>query len=151
MHVFRFLSVVFLSFVACGCTGDGRKPVYPVQGTVLVQGQPLQQAQVIFFKDGDDKELGTRPHGKTDEQGRFQLTTYVTSDGAPEGKYKVLIVGGHTGKQPPPASSSEGGEEREKSLIAPTTTGREHLAEPGKTTLSADVAKQGNDFRFTIP
>jgi hypothetical protein len=74
-----------------GC-GPGRKPVHPVQGKVLVQGQPAARALVTFHPvdAAADTEV-LRPVGQADEQGNFTLTTYRQGDGAPAGEYRVTV------------------------------------------------------------
>lgn len=74
----------------CPACSSGRKPAQPVRGRVLVDGQPAAHAQVLFHPaESPTEEL--RPSGQTDEQGYFNLTSYVNSDGAPEGSYAVTV------------------------------------------------------------
>jgi ABC-type sulfate/molybdate transport systems ATPase subunit len=62
-----------------------------VEGTVLSQdGKALERATVVFHPT-DAQAKFPKPRGTTDAQGRFQLSTYDTADGAPVGKYKVTI------------------------------------------------------------
>jgi hypothetical protein len=73
-----------------GC-GDGKLPLYPVTGKVLVDGKPAAAAMVIFCPiEGSDELLRERPFGITASDGTFQLTTYVKDDGGPAGEYKIL-------------------------------------------------------------
>ena len=73
----------------------GKHPVYPVEGQVLFNGKPVANA-VVSFHPVDESKFGDsipRPTGQTDENGRFQLMTYYSGDGAPEGSYLVSIAG----------------------------------------------------------
>jgi hypothetical protein len=74
-----------------GC-GDGRVARYPVFGAVHVDGQPAEGAIVIFCPTETSPEAERlRPSGQTDAAGKFGLTTLEAGDGAPAGKYKVLV------------------------------------------------------------
>ena len=74
-----------------GCR-DGRIPTYPVTGIVLVDGRPAQGAIIIFCPVEPSAELEhLRPAGMTDASGEFNLTTFEPADGAPAGRYKVLV------------------------------------------------------------
>ncbi len=75
-----------------GC-GDGKLPLYPVTGTVMVDGQPASGAMVILCPtDTASPELQKeRPFGTTRPDGKFKLTTFLKDDGVPLGEYKVLV------------------------------------------------------------
>src|SRR5205823_1996593 len=83
--------LLLLSLLAAGC-GDPRKPVYPVEGTVLVDGKPAARAIVTFQPVGDNSPTAVRPVGHVDEKGKFTLTSYRQDDGAPEGEYAVTVT-----------------------------------------------------------
>lgn len=76
-----------------GCSPEGapwakaRPPVYPVSGRVLLGGQPLVGASVHFFS-ADAKRTA---YGMTDGEGRFELTTFESGDGAVEGEHSVKV------------------------------------------------------------
>lgn len=77
-----------------GCGGDGKLSVYPVSGTVLLNGKPLEGASVCFYPK-DEAVVAAKtplPQGTTDASGKFQLKTYEENDGAPAGEYGVSIV-----------------------------------------------------------
>ncbi|NOY42734.1 MAG: carboxypeptidase regulatory-like domain-containing protein [Planctomycetes bacterium] len=69
-----------------GC-GDGRSPRMPVSGTVTYQGKLIEHASVTFFPQGARSATG-----RTDAEGRFELTTFGLNDGAVEGNYRVTVV-----------------------------------------------------------
>ena len=82
-------AALLAAFLCCSC-GSGGPVLYPVQGKVLMKGQPLTGATVTFVpKSGDPKQL--RSTGVTDDEGNFQLET-GTRTGAPAGDYDVLIL-----------------------------------------------------------
>ncbi len=68
--------------VLIGC-GDGIR-IAPVQGTVSLDGKPLDKILVEFWPDTD----GPRSFAETDSQGRFVLTT-------DDGKRAGAVVGTH--------------------------------------------------------
>ena len=77
-----------------GCSSSEGMEVWPVAGRVTVGGKPAAGADVAFF--GLDDELKSPmapfPQGTTDEEGHFQVTSYMPDDGAPAGRYVVTIV-----------------------------------------------------------
>jgi hypothetical protein len=75
---------------ASGC-GDGKQPVYPVEGKVLWKGKAPTGAQVVFHPAGSIDKDALRPAGQVDQDGKFVLTTFSANDGAPEGEYEVTV------------------------------------------------------------
>src|SRR6266542_4217200 len=77
------------------CKGEVRKPVFPVRGQVFFRQQPAAGAMVTFRPvDAEThKEAWSSgyPRATVQKDGAFQLSTYATDDGAPEGEYIVLI------------------------------------------------------------
>jgi predicted small lipoprotein YifL len=84
---------VALAVVALAACGGRKFPkVYPVKGKILVNGQPAKECQISFHRtSGGDPAAPVTPNGLTDENGEFQLTSYLGNDGAPEGEYVVTI------------------------------------------------------------
>ena len=77
-----------------GCSGGG-PPTESVSGAVTFEGQPVANAQIGFIPDSG--QIDVKPaHGKTDEDGRFTLKTYVKPgqevSGAMVGKFKVTVT-----------------------------------------------------------
>jgi hypothetical protein len=80
-----------VSLVGCG---DGKLALYPVTGSVLVDGKPAAGAMVIFcpVEGKSSPELQReRPFGNTGPDGKFALTTFKKDDGVPLGEYKILV------------------------------------------------------------
>lgn len=73
-----------------GCGGESTKskePVYPVNGIVTYKGTPVVGADITFAN-----EAGTRgAFGRTNEEGKFKLSTFGANDGAVAGKHIVTI------------------------------------------------------------
>ena len=83
-----------MPIVCCGSCAkkDGRVPVFPVHGQVLVGNKPAPKAFVVFHPAGVQNPQALRPYGHAGEDGSFRLTTYDADDGAPAGEYRVTIV-----------------------------------------------------------
>src|SRR4051794_35124208 len=82
-----------LALVAAGCgSGEARKPVYPVRGSVFVDGQPAVRAQVVLHPLDDPDPNAVRPSGDVGPDGTFVLHTYTADDGAPAGQYAVTVT-----------------------------------------------------------
>lgn len=81
-----------LAFVllALGCNDSKTPKLYPVKGTVTVNGTPLTRGSVSFRLQ--DPASGTwEPAGTIAEDGTYTLYTNQ-KPGAPAGKYYVLVV-----------------------------------------------------------
>jgi hypothetical protein len=63
--------------------------VYPVTGKVLLDGTAPEGAAVVLHPLDDS--LTIRPRGVVGADGTFRLTTYLPSDGAPIGEYKLTV------------------------------------------------------------
>jgi hypothetical protein len=87
------LVAVLALLIALGCATkdhwqEGRPPVAPTAGVVTHDGQPLSGANVVFLpKTGTHTAFAT-----TDDEGRFQLTTFDENDGAVAGEYDVTVT-----------------------------------------------------------
>jgi hypothetical protein len=79
---------------ACGDKpGGDRKEVFPVTGEAVVDGKPAAGVQVqLHDVNGMDKQMPTMSAGVTDEQGKFQISTYDQNDGAPAGDYVATFA-----------------------------------------------------------
>lgn len=81
-----FFSVALaLLLVVLGIRGCGHS-VYPVEGVVLLDGEPLAGAIVTFQPDGE----GPIGLGNTAEDGRFSVVT-AAGDGLMAGDFRVIL------------------------------------------------------------
>ncbi|QJW99132.1 metallophosphoesterase [Frigoriglobus tundricola] len=70
-----------------------RKPTFPVSGRVTAGGQVVPGATVTLHTYNPDSErYSAVAVGRTDDMGRFQITTYAKFDGAPVGEYVVTVT-----------------------------------------------------------
>ena len=86
----RSVWMLLLILLASGC-GPSRPPTVKVTGTVIYRGSPVSAADVNFIPAD-----GRPASGRTNEQGRFTLTTFMPGDGVLPGEHIVMI-----GKQEP--------------------------------------------------
>lgn len=81
--VFNSVAIASL-FWLVGCGGTG---LAPVEGTVLLEGQPLADAEVIFKPD-----QGRPSVGRTDENGHYKLMYAQDAPGVAPGHHRVSIA-----------------------------------------------------------
>ena len=93
-HHFAGAACIATTIVCCSSCSkkDGRVPVYPVHGQVLVANKPAKNAFVVFHPAGAQGAQALRPYGHAGADGSFKLTTYDADDGAPAGNYAVTVV-----------------------------------------------------------
>jgi len=116
-------AALFAALALAGC-GSG---LIPVEGTVLLDGQPLPEAQVLFLP----KSGGRPAAGKTNAEGKFKLTTDKSDDGAKPGEYQVGVTALKISYGP----SGEGGEQAEKQQwLAPR-----RYSKPAESGLTAKI------------
>ncbi|TWU45111.1 hypothetical protein Q31b_02820 [Novipirellula aureliae] len=100
-HVSLINAVAFAALIFPGCSES--KPIdvdlYPVVGTVLLDGQPAVGATLKFIPvdsdtgtaDSSKPKYRRAPAATVDANGRFQASFDGIGDGAPLGTYKVVV------------------------------------------------------------
>ncbi len=87
----RYLSSLCL-FIALlmvsGCGGDSGTATVKVKGVVMAGGKAVEGAVITFYS----KTGGEAASGRTDAEGKFQLTTRKPNDGAVPGDYVVTVA-----------------------------------------------------------
>jgi hypothetical protein len=81
-----------IALVGCSKPQQPWEKVYPAGGVVKYRGQPLSGAVVTLIPEEADFPSSVRPTAVTDDDGAFEVGTYSADDGAPAGKYKVLVL-----------------------------------------------------------
>jgi hypothetical protein len=148
------LGLVRLAGAACalallgGCGGPGGPELYPVTGTVLYDGQPVEGA-VVSFRGEQALKLAT---GTTDSQGRFRLTTSKKGDGAVAGRHHVIVskfvVEGSADSGP---VSMDQAAENPQPARPPRNELPEKYADPARPLLEFTVSPEGpNDFTIRL-
>jgi len=79
-----------------------RPKMYPVSGTVLLDGVPLTGALVTLRPQGQ----GVAAVGMTDVSGNYRVTTYDANDGAAAGPFLVSVAL-YQAPEPPPGYNPE--------------------------------------------
>lgn len=90
--IFLLSIVVFAIPVGCNngpARPDGLPPLQPCKFSVIQDGKPLAEAVVKLVSV--DKSSNWIISGRTDATGVAKMTTQMSFDGVPEGKYKVLV------------------------------------------------------------
>lgn len=130
--------------IASGCSKGGKSaeqlPTSTARGIVTYKGKPVGEAGVTFISL-DNK---VRASGRTDGVGSFVLSTYGQQDGAPPGKYKVVVA-------------VSGTKEIEPGVLAPEPEGGFKspipikYANPTTTDILVEVTEGGkNDFTIKL-
>lgn len=95
----RFMALMgLLALVGCGSDPHvaNRPDVVPVTGVVTLDGAPVEGATVTFVNTAGmapgEQVTGRSSVGRTDESGRFELTTFESGDGAVPGGYTVTVT-----------------------------------------------------------
>lgn len=108
------VSLAILSTTLVGCGGPSRgKQAYqyqPVKGRVLRNDQPVTQGTIQFSNPDDSNFVASAP---ISSDGTFSLTTTTIfsssrNNGAPMGKYKVMINPPSDGKGAPQPFIADG-------------------------------------------
>lgn len=142
-------SSIILTIVICaGCGGggeDGRSETVPVTGTVLYQDAPVADA-LVTFHGGPRQAVG-----RTDEDGRFTLTTYDKNDGAVAGVHVVTVTKYEGGK----AEEAQEPVSMEAALDQPTNPGAPKNLLPAKYSDSekrvlVETVADGEDNDFEL-
>ena len=105
-HTFPLLFLA-LSAIGCGESAVERPPTYPVSGTVMYNGAPVEGATVNFMGEGANR-AGT---GVTDAQGGFKLSTYGANDGAVAGSHKITVTKADPNAAPSGSMADEAGDD----------------------------------------
>ena len=145
-------SILFL--VGCGGADMAGRPArVPAGGVVMMNGEPISGATVVFSPVSHQEGASA----VTDDEGRFRLRTFDPDDGAVPGMYKVTIrkvemLPGRPVRSGEGGSGGEGGEEEDEvpppieKYITPEKYGR-----ASTTDLEADVEEGGsNEFMFEL-
>ena len=128
----RIMAGAALVFVGVSCSKSDRIPVFPVQGTVLLDGKPVAHAFVVFHPLGNTGPGDLHPRAQADQDGTFVLSTYESDDGAPAGEYRVTVQ-----KYKAPTDSDNG---------PPTNLLPGRYAKPDSSKLNARVQDGQNDL-----
>lgn len=74
-----------------GCSSGDRLPVVPVSGSVVLEGEPVEGAMLVFHPR-ESRDAGVLSYAESTADGTFQASTYDAYDGIPEGDYAVTLT-----------------------------------------------------------
>jgi hypothetical protein len=156
----KFFLCLAAVVVFAGCGGGGSEVgATAVSGTVTLDGQPVEGANVAFAPKGEGGRAAT---GITDAEGKFTLTTLEAGDGAMPGSYGVTVTkksGGSAGFVDPRDQGGEMTPEQMKAVMEAAEGGAQKSKDelPAKyasadtSGLTADVSDSGgNDFTLEL-
>jgi hypothetical protein len=84
-------TTLVLSLLA-GCGGNDRPALVEVTGTVMLDGKPLEGAQVVLKPlKVDDPKFQRPARSMTDADGKFSPNAYGDAKGVPPGKYGIGV------------------------------------------------------------
>jgi hypothetical protein len=135
------LAVGLLLGISCGCEKYEGPPLYPVSGTVTLDGKPLANAGVMFLPR--ESTLGNACLGITDASGKYVLKAERGGgEGCQEGTFAVTIS---KMKDPPPGAGE----------VAAAETGTEETLpakywDSAQTILNAKVPSGGATIDFKL-
>lgn len=151
-----------LVMVACGCGEQrpaGLPELYPTTITITQGGANLAGATVTLFPE--DTALSRWPvGGLTDENGKASLVTYGKYQGAPAGKFKVMVNKTVSEGDPiPEAPAQHASPEERAAYDRAIKTGSfevfqvvaEEYRTAARTSLSVEIAASGpNEFTLDV-
>ena len=141
--VLRIYSI--LIFICVGMVGCSSAPeeTYPVEGTVTLDGKPLEGGSVLFLQTtSSESDKNYTARGKIDSEGHYELSTFGKNDGAVAGKFRVAVMSGYepTGEAggPPPPKKDVPGIYRN-----PDTSGLQFEVEPKTNKIDIPLVSRG--------
>ncbi len=147
----RWTCVAGLCFLLTvpGCGEPKRPPTVQAGGRVTYQdGQPVTNAEIVLLPvAGGDYS----PHGRLDQDGKFQLSTFGENDGAPAGTYKAYFraVLPQLAKGPPPVTGKPATAGMPAVVKIETVVAKEYLT-PEKTPLTSVEIREGGEVNLQI-
>src|SRR5438046_2715860 len=91
----RLLAAGALLALVSGCGASNRGPrLYPVKGSVRINGEPANDVNVMFtpVAPPEGGAVPLSPAAVTGKDGTFRLMSFKPGDGAPAGDYQVTVI-----------------------------------------------------------
>ena len=91
----RTIGLLIFLMLMSGCGKDKIViPTHQVSGRVLYNNVGAEGVTVYLgpIDAPGVPDIPSNPHGITDKQGRFTISTYGEDDGAPIGKYQMMMI-----------------------------------------------------------
>ena len=148
MRTLLLLALTTIGISACSGSSEDkwtkqRPQTFPTSGMVVLEGQPLEGATVIFRSNSPQPQAAV---GRSDAEGKFQLRTYEDGDGAIAGEHSVSITCVTT--EDPPAGTNL---DEANVVIKEVSLIPQKYGDPKKSGLTATVTPdQENQFTFEL-
>ncbi len=87
--------IVMVVVMLIGCSGEKAGiSTQSVSGRVLYGNKPAEGVAIYLgpIAAPTIPDIPANPHGVTDKDGRFSISTYGENDGAPKGKYQLMMM-----------------------------------------------------------
>lgn len=128
-------------FLLTGCGGDGRPTLVPIEGSVTLDGQPLDGATIAFIPNtGNTIQRGSK--GSSTSGGKFTVGTYANDDGIPVGSYKVTVIKKELVSKLPDDYNSEDPAASRKPIKYKWITPQSYSI-PGESGLTVEITSDG--------
>lgn len=85
------VALITLLFLIPGCGKRGLKGLVSCSGVVTLDGAPVEGANILFATKGSGAKSASAS-AITDAEGKFQLMTVESGDGAFPGEYRVSVM-----------------------------------------------------------
>src|ERR1043166_484404 len=130
-------ALLAVAFLVSGCTNEPPlPPLFPVKGTIKVDGNPLTAGQIRLVAETPDSSGKVPPSsGQINSSGEYEIFAGGKS-GAPKGKYKVGIT--------PPMVPAEGAKG------PPSAPYNEKYRDPSKSGLEINVTESGGGYDLKL-
>ncbi len=142
---------ISLTAVVVGCSNSDRQPVYPVRGTIRLEGQSMPGGGTIAFIPME-RQKGKTAGGEIRENGTYELTTYSTGDGSMAGYFRVVII--QSTAMEPREAIPDGQPIPEGGMQGLAISLDDHIpavyGDPGKSPLRATVEPTSNVLNFDL-
>jgi hypothetical protein len=154
----RAAVVIFLCVLNVSCGGDAPSTsLYPVHGKVTYHGQPAEGA-VVSLQPAGTAPLTKQgnpivPMGVAGEDGTFSIACAGLGDGAPVGKYKVMISWRPSAKVPAAKqllAKKKRSSDYDPSALMPGDAFNGRYSNPAKPLHSAEVTAGPNELSFDL-
>lgn len=133
-------AILAIMLVGCGKRQGDRGTLYPAEGQVFLNQEPLAGALVVLYPKGESGANSTPSRAQTGPDGRFRVGTLAPGDGAPEGEYAVTVIRYPMQKQSD-GGYAAGANDLPKKYTNPTTTDLRVQVSEGKSSLPALVLR----------
>ena len=145
--IVRTVSLWVVSLSLCGCgSGSDQPELGEVTGTITMDGKPLAATIVVFSPDN-----GRPARGRTDAEGKYELTYIGETRGAKIGHHRVEIAPNEEGEDESEIEAANAGE---NVSAPPSPVKPEKTKVPSRyntdSVLEADVKAGENVFDFKL-